>query len=75
MNIARDSSYPRYLEREARAEGKASEARRLLRLIGDNRFGTPDEETARAIDDIDRLEQMFVRLLNVTGWAELMATD
>jgi predicted transposase YdaD len=86
MNIARDSSYPRLIAREGRAEGRAEgqaigqarEARRLLRLLGDTRFGTPDEESARAIEaisDIDRLEHMTLRLLTATGWADLLATD
>jgi hypothetical protein len=86
MNIARDSSYPRLIAREARAEGlaegealgQAREARRLLRLLGDARFGSPDEETARTIEginDIERLERMFVRFQAAAGWADLLAAD
>lgn len=74
MNLARDSSWPRLIAREARAE----EARRLLRLLGDLRFGPPDAETARAIDDIDdieRLERIVLRHPTATDWADLLATE
>jgi hypothetical protein len=73
-NIIRDSSYTRLLVRD----GRVQEVRRVLRLQGDVRFGAPDEETAKAIEaieDIDRLERLSVRLLTATGWADLLASD
>ena len=60
---------------EGRAEGAAAEARKLLRLIGDVKFGPPDARTAAAIDrtgDLDRLEDLCQRLQTVSGWQELL---
>ena len=58
-----------------RAEGRAVEARKLLRVFGDGLFGPPDAETAAAIeriDDLARLEELCERLHTVSGWPELL---
>jgi hypothetical protein len=64
---------------EGRAEGETkgaiAEARKLLRMIGDPAFGTPDTRTAATIDQIDnlaRLEEMLGRVRTAASWQELL---
>ncbi len=60
---------------EGRSEGAVAEARKLLRLIGDDAFGPPDARTAMAIDRIDdlgRLEDLLKRLRTAGSWRELL---
>ena len=64
-------------EAKGEVRGKAEEARAILMRQGRKRFGLPDASTTAtlaAIDDIDRLERMSERLLEVHDWAELLAT-
>jgi predicted transposase YdaD len=61
---------------EGRAEGKAEEAKRILLSLGRKRFGAPKAEIKQAIgtiNDLDRLEQLTVRLLEANNWDELVA--
>jgi hypothetical protein len=58
-------------------EGRTEEAKRLLLLLGEQRFGPPDERTRRAIAamaDLDRIERIGARLLEASGWGDLLAT-
>jgi predicted transposase YdaD len=58
------------------AKGRAEEARHLILLIGGNRFGAPDGETTKSLEritDLQRLEELSVRLLEVNSWQELLA--
>jgi predicted transposase YdaD len=60
------------------AEGRAEEARRLLLLVGGERFGPPDERTRttlESIDAVERLEQLIQRLLQVSSWEELLVSS
>src|SRR5262245_45073605 len=64
VSIKESSTYQAILE-EGRAEGliegAVAEARKLLRLRGDDAFGPPDARTAAAIerlDDLARLEEL-----------------
>jgi hypothetical protein len=60
---------------EGRSEGRIAEARRLLLFVGTVRFGPPDEPTGAAIEgtnSIELLEGLFIRLLNVSSWHELL---
>jgi hypothetical protein len=57
-------------------EGRADEARRLLLRMGRRRFGEPAPEvlaTIEAMKDLDRIEDLAERLLDVTSWDELLA--
>ena len=57
-------------------EGRAEEARRLLLLLGESRFGKAPARVREALETIDsaeRLEQLNLRLLRVNGWEELLA--
>ncbi len=60
-------------------EGRVSEAQRLLALLGEARFGVPDEATRGAIDairDVEHLERMTKRVLdaNIPDWGALLST-
>ena len=61
---------------EGRTEGSVEEARKLLLLLGAKRWGAPDARSRAAIEaitDLARLEQLTERLLDVSGWDELLA--
>jgi predicted transposase YdaD len=63
---------------EGRVEGKVEEARKILLMMGRNRFGEPSAEvTARldAVTDLNRLEALIVRLYQATSWQELLGGD
>jgi predicted transposase YdaD len=62
---------------EGREEGALREARKLLLRQGHRKFGAPEpavEATVQAITDLDRLERMCDRLLDVMTWQDLLAT-
>jgi hypothetical protein len=55
----------------------ADEAKRIMLRQGTKRFGPPHARTRAAIEaitDVDRLEQLTERLLDVSSWDELLAT-
>jgi predicted transposase YdaD len=57
-------------------KGKLEEARRMLLRPGRIKFGEPDAATVsalEAISDINRLEELSERLLQVSTWKELLA--
>jgi predicted transposase YdaD len=61
---------------EGRQEGRAAEARDMLLLAGRKRLGEPDAETlaaVTAIAEIERLENLMLRLFEVESWDELLA--
>ena len=75
QNMKESVTYQKIL-REGRAEGRAEEAKRILKRQGSKRFGQPEPLVEAAIDaiaDLDRLEQLSDRVLEVTGWEELLA--
>jgi predicted transposase YdaD len=55
-------------------KGELREAQRLLQRLGRKRFGPPDPATIALIEsltDLDRLEQLSERVLEVSSWQEL----
>lgn len=67
-------TYQAILE-EGRVEGRAEEARRLILLLGERRFGPPGSRTRAALEamaDPERLEALGRRLLDVATWDELL---
>lgn len=63
-------------EGEARAGLKGE--RRLILMQGTSRFGPPSPQVTaaiEAIDDLDRIERLALRLLEVASWEELLADD
>jgi hypothetical protein len=74
VSMKESSTYQAILE-EGRAEGAVAEARRVLRLQGDDAFGPPDAQTATLIDrldDLSRLEAMLKRVRTAGSWHELL---
>jgi hypothetical protein len=62
-------------EAKGKAEGKAEEARRLIFLQGRDKFGEPPmeaEAALNALSDVNRLEELSLRLLRVSSWKELL---
>jgi hypothetical protein len=62
---------------EGRVEGRVEEARRLLLLLGQSRFGPPIPATVarvEAITSLEQIEALSLRLLHVSDWDELLAT-
>ncbi len=73
-NMKESTTYQAILE-EGAAQGRADEARLLLLLLGDKRFGAADARIRRAIESItsvERLEQLTARILDVSNWDELL---
>src|SRR5690349_8145483 len=61
--------------RKGEAQGRAEEAQRILLRLGRARFGPPDKSSRaalKAITDLQRLEQLSERLLNVENWQGLL---
>jgi len=59
-------------------QGMASEARRMLLLIGRKRFGAVPESAEaqlKSITDTARVERMAERILDASGWEDLLATQ
>jgi hypothetical protein len=55
--------------------GRAEEARRMLLLLGETKFGPPDAATQAALEslgDLAQLEELGVRLLSAGSWQELL---
>jgi hypothetical protein len=60
-------------------EGRVGEAQRMLLMLGEARFGEPDEATratVEAIHDVERLERMTKRVLDTSlhDWNGLLGT-
>ncbi|MHB1424633.1 MAG: RpnC/YadD family protein [Gemmataceae bacterium] len=58
-------------------QGEAKAARKILLLQGRERFGEEDENVRAVLEgttDLERLERMSVRLLEVSSWQELLQT-
>lgn len=57
-----------------KAEGAVAEAKKVLRLQGDEAFGVPDSATASTIEQLDnlvRLEDLLRRVRTAGSWREL----
>jgi hypothetical protein len=60
---------------EARAKGRVEGARKVLLIFGETRFGPSDDAVTAmfdAIDDLDRLKQLGLRMLKAKSWQELL---
>jgi hypothetical protein len=65
-------------EAKGRAEGKAEEARNMIFLQGQSKFGEPSAEAKaalNALNDVRQLEKLGVRLLRVSSWEELLGPN
>jgi predicted transposase YdaD len=62
---------------EGEAKGRAAEARKILLRQGRKRLGPPEEsvqDRIAALSDVDRLDLLLDRLLDVASWDELLAS-
>ena len=60
---------------EGKAEGKAEEARRMLLLIAQDKFGVPPADVRAALDalaDVNRLEELAPQVNHVASWHDLL---
>jgi hypothetical protein len=60
---------------EGRTEGAVAEAKKVLRLLGDDVFGPPDSRTATALEQLDELahlEELLKRFRTAGSWQELL---
>jgi predicted transposase YdaD len=74
MSMKESSTYQAILA-EGEVRGAVAEAKKVLRMQGDDAFGPPDAHTAAAIerlDDLARLEDLLRRLRTASGWQELL---
>jgi predicted transposase YdaD len=77
VQAMRESSGYQLILDEGREDGALREARKILLRQGHRKFGAPSPEveaTIQAIADLDRLERMSDRLLDVTTWTDLLAS-
>ena len=62
---------------EGELKGRAEEARQMLLRLGRKRLGKPKQkaiDAVRSLDDVNRLELLIERLLEVNTWQELLQT-
>jgi predicted transposase YdaD len=62
-------------EAKGHVDGRVEEARLAILRVGRKRLGQPDEGVQKmidAIDDVDRLNSLLERTLDVSSWSELM---
>jgi predicted transposase YdaD len=60
---------------EGRVEGRIEEARQAVLTVGRKKLGPPDEKALMRIaatDDVDRLNALLERILDVASWDELL---
>jgi len=58
-------------------EGMAKGGRRVILLLGEDRFGPPEEAVKavlNTITDLDRLERMVRRAAKAASWQEILET-
>jgi predicted transposase YdaD len=78
MGMEESTVYQAIIEQGiARGEikGRREEARRMILLQGTKRFGPPAADVTaalEAIDDLERLEELQLKLLDVASWPELL---
>jgi len=74
MSMKESTTYQAILE-EGEAKGKLAEAKRLLRVLAEHRWGAPDSHSANALErigEVQRLEELALRVYQVNSWHELL---
>jgi predicted transposase YdaD len=80
MSMKESSTYQAILEegrQEGRSEGAVAEAKKALRIWGDDAFGVPDARTVAAIErinDLTQLDDLLRRVRSVTSWQQLLGS-
>jgi predicted transposase YdaD len=78
IQVMKESSTYQAILQEGQTEGRVEEARKVLLLLGDQRFGPPEASmraTIEAATDLAWLERWTARLLQATSWEELLAVE
>src|SRR6185369_10809120 len=60
---------------EGQTFGAVAEAKKVLRLLGDEAFGAPNARNTAAIerlDDLTQLEELLKRVRTASSWQELL---
>jgi hypothetical protein len=79
LSMKESTTYQAILEEgrvEGMSQGAVAEAKKVLRMLGDDAFGPPDARTAAAInglDDLARLEELLKRVRTASNWRDLLA--
>jgi predicted transposase YdaD len=76
MSMKESSTYQAILE-EGRSEGAAAEAKKVLRILGEDAFGVPDARMSSVlekIDDLSQLEDLLRRVRIASSWHELLGS-
>ncbi len=71
----KESSTYQAILSEGKTEGAVAEAKKVLRLLGDDAFGLPDARTAKVIerlDDLAQLEELLKRVRTAESWRDLL---
>ena len=71
----KESSTYQAILQEGRQEGRQEEARKAIRLLGDDAFGPPDAATAALLDkldDLSQLEELLKRVPTAASWQDLL---
>src|SRR5579884_800815 len=74
----KDSPAYRLLMETGEIDGAISEAKKLLRLLGDAAFGPPDSQTAAVIErleDLRPLEALLKRVRTASSWQEVLGLE
>jgi hypothetical protein len=74
LSLEESTTYQAILAK-GETQGALREARKILLLQGEILFGPPDRSTRQALDGIaqlEHLEALGVRLLQVESWKELL---
>lgn len=74
VSMKESSTYQAILE-EGRGEGAVAEAKKVLRLQGDDAFGAPNARIAAAIErinDLAQLEDLLRHVRSATSWQDLL---
>ncbi len=78
MSMKESSTYQAILQEgrlEGLSEGALVEAKKVLRLLGDDALGVPDTRTTAAIEsinDLAQVEDLLLRVRSATSWQELL---
>ena len=73
-----ESSTYQYIVAKGKTEGAREEAKKLLLLLGRDRFGPPSKTVQaelETIQDLRRLEALGLRLGQVGSWQELLGSE
>jgi hypothetical protein len=73
----RDSDTYMAILEEGEAAGQIKEARKLIKRLGRKRFGPASKAVLAKLDaitDLERLENLHDRLLDVSSWKELLVS-